>query len=87
MQGQCATTVLARTLALVNSLPPRSSKTFKEYAMLDVFATIQAYFTKYKRTDIVFDVDRSSSLKPEIRSKRGCGMKRRVTKAGTVPSN
>ncbi|KAJ8394319.1 hypothetical protein AAFF_G00047260 [Aldrovandia affinis] len=65
-----ADTIIIDGAALVNSLPPRSSKTFEEYAMLDVLPTIQAYSTKYKRTDIVFDVYRPSSLKAEIRSKR-----------------
>ncbi|KAJ8377441.1 hypothetical protein AAFF_G00259990 [Aldrovandia affinis] len=66
-----ADTIIIDGAALVNSLPPRSSKTFEEYAMLDVLPTIQAYSTKYKRTDIVFDVYRPSSLKAETRSKRG----------------
>ncbi|KAJ8414891.1 hypothetical protein AAFF_G00024140 [Aldrovandia affinis] len=65
-----ADTIIIDGAALVNSLPPRSSKTFEEYAMLDVLPTIQAYSTKYKRTDIVFDVYRPSSLKAETRSKR-----------------
>ena len=81
-----ADTIIIDGAALVNSLPPRSSKTFEEYAMLDVLPTIQAYSTKYKRTDIVFDVYRPSSLKAETRSKRGRGVRRRVTAAGKLPS-
>ncbi|KAJ8333969.1 hypothetical protein SKAU_G00412880 [Synaphobranchus kaupii] len=73
--------------ALVNSLPPRTSKTFEDYAALDVLPTIQAYSTKYKRTDIVFDVYRPSSLKSETRSKRGRGVRRRVMSTSKVPSN
>ncbi|KAJ8410237.1 hypothetical protein AAFF_G00202180 [Aldrovandia affinis] len=80
-------TIIIDGAALVNSLPPRSSKTFEEYAMLDVLPTIQAYSTKYKRTDIVFDVYRPSSLKAETRSKRGRGVRRRVTGKGKIPSN
>ena len=57
-----ADTIIIDGAALVNSLPPRSSKMFEEYAMLNVLPTIQAYSTKYKRTDIVFDVYRPSSL-------------------------
>ena len=72
--------------ALVNSLPARSSKSFEEYAMLDVLPAMQAYSTKYKRIDIVFDVYRPSSLKAETRSKRGRGMTRRVTTDGKIPS-
>ena len=51
--------------------------------MLDVLPTIQAYSTKYKRKDIVFEVYRPSSLKAETRSKRG----QRVTRKGNIPSN
>ncbi|KAJ8372700.1 hypothetical protein AAFF_G00277690 [Aldrovandia affinis] len=82
-----ADTIIIDGAALVNSLPPRSSKTFEEYAMLDVLPTIQAYSTKYKRTDIVFDVYRPSSLKAETRSKQGRGVRRRVTGKGKIPSN
>ena len=42
---------------------------------------------KYKRTDIVFDVYKSSSLKNETRSKRGHGVRRRVTSNGKMPTN
>jgi len=73
--------------ALVNSLPPRTSKTFEEYAALDVVPTVQAYSSTYKRTDIVFDVYWSSSLKAETRSKRGIGARRRVTDKGKIPPN
>ncbi|KAJ8364285.1 hypothetical protein SKAU_G00131160 [Synaphobranchus kaupii] len=73
--------------ALINSLPPRTSKTFDEYAALDVLPTIQVYSSKYKRTDIVFDVYRKASLKAETRSRRGLGARRRVTDNGKVPRN
>ena len=73
--------------ALLNSLPPRSSKTFEEYAMLDVIPTIRAYSIKYEITDIVFDVYRPSSLKAKARSKRGHGARRRVTSRCNVLSN
>lgn len=46
----------------------KNFKTFAEYAMLDVLPTIKAYSNKNKRTDIVFDVYRPSSLKAETRS-------------------
>ena len=73
------------TLSLVNSLPPRSSETFEEYAVL--LHTIQAYSTKYKRTDIVFDVYQPPSLKKETRLMRGRGVRCRVTRDGKIPSN
>lgn len=82
-----ADTIIIEGAALVNSLSPRSSKAFEEYAMLTILPTIQAYSTKYRRTDIVFDVYRPSSLKAEISSKRGRGVRRRVTRGGKIPSN
>ena len=82
-----ADTIIIDGAALVNSLPQRSSKTFEEYALFDVLPTIQAYSTKYKRTDIVFDVYRPSSLKAETRSKLGRGVRRRVTGKGKIPPN
>ena len=69
-----ADTIIIDGTALVHSLPPRISKTFEEYAMFDVLPIIQTYsieYTKYKRTDNVFDVYHQSSLKAETRSKRG----------------
>ena len=79
-----ADTIIIDGSALVNSLPPRSSKTFEDYAVHDVLPSIQAYSTKYKKTD-VFDVYRPSSLKTEARSKRGRGVRRRVTSKGKSP--
>ena len=54
--------------ALVTSLQPRSSKFFEEHAVDEVLPRIEVHSTKYKRTDIVFDVYQSSSLKAETRS-------------------
>lgn len=82
-----ADTIIIDGAALVNSLPPRSSKTFEEYTMLDVLPTIHAYSTKYMRTDIVFDVYRPSCLKAESRLKHRCGLRLRVTREGKNPSN
>ena len=42
--------------AMVNSLMPRISNTFDEYAELEVIPKIQTYSSKYTRTDIVLDV-------------------------------
>ncbi|KAK4304447.1 hypothetical protein Pmani_023602 [Petrolisthes manimaculis] len=73
--------------ALVNATTPRISKTFDEYAELEVLPKIQSYSSKYARTDIVFDVYKPLSLKAESRSKRGCGTRQRVTGRGKVPKN
>ena len=73
--------------AMVNSLMPRISKTFDEYAKLEVIPKIQTYSSKYTRTDIVFDVYKPLSLKTETRSKRGFGSHQRVTEKGKIPKN
>ena len=72
--------------ALVNSLPPRSSKTFEDYTVSVVLPAIKSFSIKYKSTDIVLDVYQSSSLKAETRLKRGHGVRRRVTSMGKIPS-
>ena len=80
-------TIIIDGLVLVNSFPPRSTKTFEEYAGINVLPTIQAYSTKYKKTDIVFDVYRPSSLKAETRLMQGCEVRCRVTRGGKISSN
>ena len=49
--------------------------------------TIQAFFAKYRWTDIVFYIYLPSSLKSETKSKQGCGVRPRMTSTGKVPSN
>uniref|UniRef100_H3B1L6 Uncharacterized protein n=1 Tax=Latimeria chalumnae TaxID=7897 RepID=H3B1L6_LATCH len=62
-------------------------KTFDDYAREDVLPKTEAYCSKYKRTDIVYDVYRQASLKSEARSKRGKGIWRRVTRSSkTLPN-
>ncbi len=73
--------------ALVNSLHPRTSKTFDDYARVNVLPIIQAFSAKYRRTDIVFDVYLPSSLKSKTRSKRGKGVRRRVAGSNKMPKN
>ncbi|CAC5411388.1 unnamed protein product [Mytilus coruscus] len=73
--------------ALINTLPPRISKTFEEYAALQVVTKLQTYSCTYTRTDIVFDVYWSSSLQAETRPKRGISARRRVTDKGKIPQN
>jgi hypothetical protein len=73
--------------ALINALLPRISKTFEEYAVLEVVPKVQTYSCTSTRTDIVFDVYWSSSLKAETRSKRGIGARRRVTDKVKIPQN
>lgn len=73
--------------SLTNSLPPRKSKTFDEYATEDIVNKVEKYGTKFKRVDVVFDVYKKSSLKFETRTKRGQGVRRRVTGSSKTPTN
>ena len=73
--------------AMLNSLPPRKSTTFDEYASVTIIPHVHALADKYKRTDIVFDIYLPSSLKSETRQKRGTGARRRVTGTNKTPIN
>ena len=68
-----ASAIIVDGSALINTLPPRASKSFEEYATKDVIPTVEAFASIYRRTDITFDVYRPTSLKAETRSKRGQG--------------
>ena len=82
-----ADTIIIDGSALVNALPPRTSTTFADYVQREVMPTIEAYSTKYIRTDIVFDVYQNLSLKTETRETRGSGTRRRVSPTGKIPPN
>ena len=73
--------------ALINALPPRTSKTFDDYAKEDIIPKVESYGARYKRVDVVFDVYKKSSLKSETRSKTGQGIRRRVTGTSKTPGN
>ena len=73
--------------ALINALPPRTSKTFDDYAKEDIIPKVESYGARYERVDVVFDVYKKSSLKSETRSKRGQGIRRRVTGTSKKPGN
>ena len=80
-------TIIIDGSALIQSLPPCTSKSFDDYAREDIIQKVESYCTKYQRVDIVFDVYKYASLKSETRSKRGQGMRRRVTGTSKTPSN
>ena len=71
--------------ALINALPPRISKTFEEYTVLEVVPKVHAYSCTYTRTHIVFHVYWTLNLKAETRSKRGS--RRRGIDKGKIPQN
>ena len=51
--------------ALVNTLPPRISKTFAEYAEMEFIPKVDVFARRYNRTDVVFDTYLESSHKFE----------------------
>ena len=80
-------TIIIDGSALVNSTPPKVSKTFNEYVQEDTISKLASYASKYDRIDIVFDVYKKDSLKSETRSKRGSGIRRRVSATSKTPTN
>ncbi|KAJ7376705.1 hypothetical protein OS493_033328 [Desmophyllum pertusum] len=52
--------------ALINALPPRTSKTFDDYAKEDIIPKVESYGARYKRVDVVLMCTRSQV---EIRDK------------------
>ena len=59
--------IIVDVSAMVDTTPPRTSKTFEDYAREDILRTIKVYSTTYKKVDVVFDVCRMSTLKGEAR--------------------
>ena len=57
--------------ALINEKSPGTVRTFDDYAKYVIIPSIQSYYRHYYRTDIVFDIYKSDSLKVLTRSKRG----------------
>ena len=80
-------TIITDDSALINAIPPRSSKSFDDYAKEDFLPKVESYAAKYKRVDVMFDVYKKLSLKSETRTKRGRGIRRRVTGTTKTPQN
>ena len=80
-------TIIIDGSALINAIPPRSSKSFDDYAKEDFLPKVESYAAKYERVDVVFDVYKKLSLKSETRTKRGRGIRRRVTGTTKTPQN
>jgi hypothetical protein len=62
--------IVINSLALINPIHPRSSKTYDDYAK--------------KHVDIVFNIYEKSNLTSEPMGKRGQGIRRRVTGASAT---
>lgn len=80
-------TIIINGSALINAIPPRSSKSFDDYAKEDFLPKVEPYAAKYKRVDIVFDVYKKFSLKSETRTRREEGIRRRVAGTTKTPQN
>ena len=73
---------------MVNTTPPRTSKTFEDYnAREDILPKSKFYGATYKIVDVVFDVYRKSTLKGEARMICGQGIRRKVTGTSKTPTN
>ena len=72
---------------MVNTIPPRTSNTFEDYAREDILPKIKLYGATYKRVDVVFDVYRKSTLNGEARMSRGQFIRRAVTGTSNTPTN
>lgn len=83
-EGDC---IIIDGAALINAIPPRTSKTFDDYVNEDILPKIQSFGSKYDRVDLIFDVYKTSSLKSGTRKKRGKGVRRRVTGTTRTPPN
>ena len=73
--------------AIVNMLPPRNSKTFKEYSELVFLPYLIRQAKDVKRVDVVWDRYLENSLKESTRATRGLGIHRKVLPNTTIPRN
>ena len=62
--------------ALINALPPRTSKIFDDYTKEDIIPKVESYGARYERVDVVFDVYKKSS---EVRGKIEKGARNQKT--------
>lgn len=73
--------------AVVNMLNPGKAVNFMAYAS-DRFAPyIKSHLQHVSRVDLVWDAYIENSLKSTARSKRGCGIRRRVDASSAIPGN
>ena len=73
--------------AIINMLPPGTTRTFNEYASQVFLPYITSHLQHTNRVDIVWDEYRTDSLKADTRKKRGKGIRRRVEPSSPVPGN
>ena len=63
------------------------SRTFDDYATEVILPVLYTHSRKYHRTDLVFDMYKSDSLKASTRIERGTGIRRKVVGTSQVPSS
>ena len=73
--------------AIVNMLQPGSAKTFQDYTTNVFLPYVTSQLQYVSRLDIVWDEYIPESLKADVRSKRGKGVRRRVEPSNTIPGN
>ena len=72
---------------LINQRSPGAARTFDEDVTEIVLPVFHSFSRKYLRTDLVFDIYKSDSLKASTRKKRGTGSRRKVVGSSRVPSS
>ena len=73
--------------ALINQKSPGAARTFDDYATEVILPVLYTYSRKYHKTDLVFELYKSDSLKASTRRKRGAGIRRKVDGMSRVPSS
>ena len=66
---------------------PGSARTFDDYATEVISPVPHLYTREYHRSDLVFDMYKSDSLKASTRRKRGACIQRKVVGTSQVPSS
>ena len=79
--------ILLDGAAIVNTLRPGFAKTFSDYATQVFLPYITSQLQHVNRLDVVWDEYIADSLKPETRTRRGKGIRRRVEPSNTIPGN
>ena len=88
-EEQDVTAIALDGAAIVQMVPPRTSKTMGQYCENEMHGFLQRYLKKptVSRLDLVFDRYKDRSIKAAAREKRGSGQRIRVEETTPVPKN
>ena len=88
-EDQGVTAVVLDGAAIVQMIPPTSSKTFKGYCEneFSTYINIKVQNPNVRRIDIVFDIYKPLSIKAATREKRGSGKIIKVTGSTLIPKD